>query len=482
MKTAASPARARAFGAGAASFVVALWVCAFTYMLRTLDFAPVSALISQEDHLYDAIHSPDIRLRKYAHRVVFIDIDDAAVGKWSSREEASSPRLPLPDNTPRALIAQLVKYVRKAQAKVVYLDFDFRDSLTGDEDLKAELEQPNPTPILIPTFFTSGRLPSCQNQGAARPPTELQTVFSSLTGPAKPAQAVNAKDLPSITLVHPVLTRGAYGLTEGACSFYRVHLASEGEVVSREAAMVRAVAFANEDAPTCKPGEACVTTPDLSRPETLPIRWTIGRDTDLKHDSADKSLVYARVKAGNLVQYQSVPDPVGGEADVLKDAIVVIGSTGQWSEDTLATPVGDLQGALAHVNFALSLQSFDDEVPLLAQFGLDVVFLIIATVVAVRWCWLPTYEALARKAELSARQRLWRIFFETCVFAICGLVFAAVSVILLLVFRLGFLAGWRFGILSFFVGTIAGLMIELCSAAADGAREWAERYMTRTRS
>ncbi len=168
MKKAQQPsADARAVGAGAASLVIALWVCVFTYALRTLDFAPVRALITKEDHLYDAIHSPDVSLLKNAHRVVFIDIDDEAVRKWNTREDVSPSSAPLSNDTPRKLIAQLARVSRDAQAKVVFLDFDFRNSVPDDKDLHAELAKTNRPPILIPTFFTSGRLPPCDDQGGA---------------------------------------------------------------------------------------------------------------------------------------------------------------------------------------------------------------------------------------------------------------------------------------------------------------------------
>jgi CHASE2 domain-containing sensor protein len=165
-------ADARAWGAGAACLAIALLVCGFTYVLRALDFAPLRDLIIKEDHLYDMIHSPDIRLLSNAHRVVFIDINDAAVTRWDRPDDAPPPNgpLPLPNNTPRKLIAQLAGFARKAEAKVIYLDFDFRNTLPDDGDLYTQLARTDQPLILIPTFFTSGRLPPCEDQGDAQPP------------------------------------------------------------------------------------------------------------------------------------------------------------------------------------------------------------------------------------------------------------------------------------------------------------------------
>jgi CHASE2 domain-containing sensor protein len=480
MKKARQPsADARAVGAGAACLAVALLVCAFTYVLRAVDFGPLRALIVEEDHLYDAIRAPDVRPLKNAHRVVFIDIDDETVSKWNAPDGAPPPSAPLPNNTPRKLIAQLAKFARDAHAKVIFLDFDFRNALPDDKALHDELAQTDKPPILIPTFFTSGRPPRCEDQTDARPPTELETAFSDLTELSKDPPPASGKGLPSIALVHPLLTLGAYGLPEGACSSYRVHFGSQGEIVWREAAMARAVAMAIADSSPCDPADQCIKTPDLTNPELLPIRWTRDDGGAKGNAGDDRVLVYARVKAGFLVKYQSLRDPSAEESAVLKDAIVVIGTTAQWSEDTLATPLGDLQGVLAHVNFALSLQSFNDEAPPFLQLLLDIVFIGVATVVTVFAYWRPIFRSLTQEGRLSVRQRLSRLFSEATIFVICGVFFALGSAALLASgFR--FLAGWRFGILTFIVGSIVVLMIEVCSAVADTAREWAEDYYDAT--
>ena len=499
-------ADARAWGAGAACLAIALLVCGFTYVLRALDFAPLRDLIIKEDHLYDMIHSPDIRLLSNAHRVVFIDINDAAVTRWDRLDDAPPPNgpLPLPNNTPRKLIAQLAGFARKAEAKVIYLDFDFRNTLPDDGDLYAQLARTDQPLILIPTFFTSGRLPPCENQSDTqppKPPTELATVLADLTEPPKNQPPGSESKLPSIALVHPVLTLGAYGLPEGVCSSYRVRFGPERELVWREAAMVRAVQLATADPSACKSGDACIQTPDPAKPDILPIRWTIGNDVTEKHASVDngaktsvprisaakvdsvsasndQKLAYLRLEAASLVKYHKVPDPTGAEFGTLKDAIVVIGSTTQWSEDTLATPLGDLQGVLAHVNFALSLQSVDDEASIWVQLLLDGFFTAAAAIATVYWCWRPTFRALGVGAPLPLRLRLRRSISEAGVFVGCGLLFAAFSAILLAI-GARFLAGWRFGILSLIVGAIVGLMIEVCSAIADAMRDFVEGRMTR---
>jgi CHASE2 domain-containing sensor protein len=480
---------ARSVGAAMASLVLALLICGFTFLLRAVDFAPLRALVMTEDHLYDAIHAPDVRLLKNAHQVVFIDIDDNAVEKWTGRanKDLNSSERPKPsrNNTPHGLIAELAGLARKASAAVVFLDFDFRDRLAddidrdGDRSLHDELAKKSDTPVLIPTFFTAGVLPPCVNQSDQIAPAELETVFSDLT---EAGQSGSAKELPSVALVHPVLALGAYGLPEGACSAYHVQFG--GEMVAREAAMVRAVELAIAGSP-CEPAEQCVKLPGLDTPEIVPIRWAIGNDTDQKHDGADsggendgkRNLAYARVKASSLVTYQGLVDSPKMDSGVLKDAIVVIGSTARWSEDTLSTPLGNLQGVLAHVNLALSLESANDEIPLWEQFGLDVVF-IAAAAAAVPLVWYYLYKKLGLAAEPSARQQLWHFLLETGLFVVFGIVFAAICA-LLLYSGSRLTAGWRFGLLTFVVGSIVALLIEVCSAVSEGARKATEHCMTR---
>jgi len=97
---------------------------------------------------------------------------------------------------------------------------------------------------------------------------------------------------------------------------------------------------------------------------------------------------------------------------------------------------------------------------------------------AVPLCWRRTFESMERGVRLSARRWLWRVVLETGLFLGFGLVFAAGSA-LLLYFGFRFLAGWRFGLLSFIVGSIVVLLIEVCSAVSESARDAAESYMTR---
>ena len=113
----------------------------------------------------------------------------------------------------------------------------------------------------------------------------------------------------------------------------------------------------------------------------------------------------------------------------------------------------------------------------MAQFGLDVFFIIVAAMVTIPLCWLPTFKSMVQGARLPVRRRLQRVFLEAFVILVCGLLFAVVSWFLSRHWNV--LHGWRFGILLFIVGTIVVLLIEFCSAVADGTEEAVEGYMMR---
>ena len=434
-KTQQRSADARAVGAGAACLAVALLVCGFTYVLRAVDFGPLRALIMEEDHLYDVIRAPEVRPLKNAHRVVFIDIDDETVKTWNTPDGAPPSNAPLPNNTPRKLIAQLARFARDAHAKVIFLDFDFRNSLPDDADLHAELAQTDKPPILIPTFFTSGRPPRCEDQTDARSPTELETAFSDLTELSKDPPPGSGKGLPSIALVHPLSDarrlraagRRMFVLSRALRFPGRDGLAGGGDGARGP--------NGHRGFSPCEPADQCIKTLDFTNPELLPVRWTIGKDTDQKYAPPDNSgpkgnaserlLVYSRVKADFLVKYQGLRDPSAEQSAVLKDAIVVIGTTAQWSEDTLATPLGDLQGVLAHVNFALSLQSFNDEAPPFAA------ALFRHRLPRRRHCrygpcsyWRPIFRSLGPRGQTFRATAVSRLFSEAGVFVICGVFFA----------------------------------------------------------
>jgi hypothetical protein len=215
---------------------------------------------------------------------------------------------------------------------------------------------------------------------------------------------------------------------------------------------------------------------DLAEPKWLPIRWTVGNDVEQKPRAGSDQIAYRRIKAGLFFTSAKGAASIDLKP-LLSGAIVIIGTTARFSNDTLSTPVGEIQGALAHVNLALSLESEPGEASLLEQFSIDVVLIILASVATIIWCWRPTYEALAAGERLSLKRRLLRLGRETVVILVCGFVFGLVSWGAIWIFG-DIPTGWRFGLLVFAVGAIVVYLIECCSAVASAAEEWAEEFTT----
>jgi CHASE2 domain-containing sensor protein len=270
--------------------------------------------------------------------------------------------------------------------------------------------------------------------------------------------------------VHAVVTVGAYGLVEGVCSSFRIR--SGEEEVPRMAAMMRAVNLAQA------PGDAVTLGSDepLS-PHMIPMQWWIQDDTELLHDQANK-LAYARIKASLLMRNQII-DTNGIDLSTVENAIVILGSTHQAAADIHATPIGDLSGALVHANFGLELQSIPERnVPVAVQFLLDVFLIVVSSILTIPLCWLPIYRSLPPGARITTGDRMFRLVREGVVVAIFGALFATVIVLLTRFFG-GFLAAWRFGMLSFVLCAGIVLLIELIFAVAEAAAEVAEAITIR---
>ena len=443
---------ARSIGAATACLIVGLLVCVGVYLLRAVNFGPLSALVSFQDRLYTILAPPALKLLPAAHPVIFLDIDDEALRRWGTAGSGSG-------GTPRKLIAQLVSVLRDANASVIFLDFDFSSHLPDDQDLATELARHSKTPVLLPRFFGFGILPACKAPLAdATPPIELDTAFDDAIREG------------TVSSVHAVVTLGAYGLVEGVCSSIRIR--SGKDQAPRTAAMIRAVDIARAGGDAGTPGSK-----ESLSPYMIPIRWWIQDNTELRHDQANK-LAYARIKASLLVRNQGIVT-TGIDLSAVDHAIVILGSTHQAAGDTHATPIGDLPGALVHANLGLELQSFPEKtVPVSIQFLLDLLLIVVSSILTIPLCWLPIYRSLPPGASITRGNRMFRLVHEGFVVAMFGALFAAVIVLLTRFFG-GFLAAWRFGMLSFVLCAGIGLLIELVCAVAEAAAEMAEAITIR---
>jgi CHASE2 domain-containing sensor protein len=319
--------------------MIGLLVCSFTYLLRAVDFAPLRLLVSFEDRLYEKLIPPALELKNGFHPIILVDIDGEAMRKWGAPRGAAS-------GTPRTLIADLTRVLRHAGAAVIFLDYDLRIHLRDDSALREELAKPSDTPVLLPMFFSSGILPQCEEQSDDHAPIELETIFDS------------SSNIRSVVSVHSIVALGAYGLVDGTCSSYRVRVGDTEELVSRQAAMLRAVELAQ-----LSPRRHTALA-DHSRPYLIPTRWWVQNDTQLLHDQTGR-LAYARIHASLYVRKNTI-DTGGVDLSALENAVVIVSSTHRWSEDLHATPVGYLSGALVQANLGLGIQSYPSkEIPLL---------------------------------------------------------------------------------------------------------------------
>lgn len=460
--------RARAIGAAVESTVLALLVCLATYCLRAADFAPLRDLVAAEDRLYAHL-VPDLPdLAAGYHPILFVDIDDEAIRKWGLVKGAAG-------GTPRRMIAELTHILREAGAAVVLLDYDFRSPMPDDADLREELSRPSRTPVLLTTRFATARIQSCDDQPPEAAPAEIETVFDAVTY-AHP-----------VGLVHPVIQQGSFGFVEKVCTAYRTWVGQPQQLVNRPAAMFQAVRLANGNVapPACPDGDnaACLVS----------IRWFIGKDTDILPDRSDRT-AYARIKASLYLReggHEGGIDRVGSidvshaDLSAIGGAIAIVSSTHRWADDTHTTPVGDLPGALVHANIGLQLQARPMvEVPLVFQFGADVLLAILAGWLTHALCWKPIFRAEESRARSGAAKpsrfastvvRFAREF--AVVLAFVAAVFFGCDA--LLIFYGDCLAGWRFGILSAIVGAVAALFIESVNALAHAAAAYAESRQAR---
>jgi CHASE2 domain-containing sensor protein len=435
---------ARSVGACTTCLMVALLVCVLTYLLRAVDFPPLRALVSLEDRLYTLLIPPPLELENGFHAIIFVEIDDEAIRRWGARSGAAG-------GTPRTLLAEITHMLRRARASVIFLDYDFRNQLQGDSALRAELATYSATPVLLPKYFSSGLLPPCDEQTEEKAPIELETVFD---------------DLPSgnaVAPVHSIVVLGAYGLIDGTCSAYKVRVGGANEIVLRTAAMLRALQLAG------------LSRVDSALPHLIPIRWWIQNDTELLRDRAGK-LAYARINTSLYIHKDRI-DLEGITPSSFQNAIVIVGSTHRWSGDVFATPVGELPGALVHANLGLELESYSSkEVPLPAQFIVEAVLILLSVIITFFVCWYPIYKRLP--GQLSLLARVFRLFREGLVIIVFGIMVA--GSFLLLARSLGdCLAGWRFGMLSFIIGALVVLLIEVIAAIADAAAKLAEALADR---
>jgi CHASE2 domain-containing sensor protein len=440
------------------AFAISALVCILTYGLRCADFAPLRELIAFEDRAYRVLSPPSaVQLPPNFASIVFVDIDDNTLnnlhlpafstscpGSTSDRPSGSEASPNPAAGTPRGIIAAIVKVMRAAHARVVFLDYDFRNSLSNDAPLDWELRcetsaKLGSTMILVPHFFTTGLTPTCGNQADVLSVVnrrQLDTVFDAHLN----------QDL--VKPVHPVVE--GHELVEGICLAYPMLDKRSDRLVMLPAAMARAVSFVRGD-----------STPIDAQKMSMLRRWLIRRDTAvLPADQTDR-LGYLRISANVLLRnvMQEDGNIEFGALDMsrLQNIIAIVGSTHAGAGDIYRTPVGNLPGALVHANIGLELQMPEvQDRPLWVQFVLDIAVLAIFAVL-----WIPCgywiYRWISSNEEMPIVGRMLQCAMEMFV------MFALATFFFVITAQAPIVSGWRFAFLSFVLGTIVVFLIEIFS-------------------
>jgi hypothetical protein len=453
--------------------MIALGVCLISYALRGVHFSPLARLVSFEDQLYDIVFNPKAIFQENAAPIVFVDIDDDAIGFWRSQNAGavSEADSAVYNNTPRALIARLTHEMRAAGAAVIYLDFDFRSHLRDRDDeetLHAELARPDTgsAVVLAPVFFAR-RESEPTAEGAKRQAPELIELPTILDGDAKQGR---------VTLVHPLFEQGPFGIVDGAP--HSIQARFDGQTVSRVSAMRAAVVIVRKRAGS-PPGEEAEDASPVDRI----YRWDISAATPKL--TSDDHLRYLRIPAGWLLGPSGGQTTSGEDRSKLKGVIVVISATTLWSSDTHDTPVGERHGALLHLNLAYDLQLQPMAEPAFwVELVMDVIVLAIGAATTTLGFYV-FFRRLKPGPRLTFAQHLGRLSLEIVIAFVLGVAvfFLAPYAVSALGRSLGrplqMLDGWRFGVLTYLICAFIVLAIEAITTIADAVSGYAQDRIDR---
>lgn len=431
----------RTAGRLVAAFVTGVIVFSGVKLLDVFDFAPVKYLTELDERLYLSLSNPPPALPVDARPVLFLDVNDESV-RDDSGGHAS--------RTPREILAFLVRWAKRSEAAVIFLDIDLRDptSDAADAALDEALKADGP-PVLVPQFFRSRTFPVCG-----------QPLDSKLVGASLMDLAIG-RDAPTVR-VHALFEPGVTGTANGFCSAYTFRDDRSGGRNSIMAAMEAAVLIARGD-PCWKVGQ-----PSCPAPEEKPIAWYIPDEPRPPKSGA----AFARVPAIFLKPPQQgwsaearVPPHI---LPVSKGAIVIVGASHQSSDDKIRTPLGYMPGALVHANAAVSLQTVHPGE--LGRLWPELLFLFAAPAATAFVCRRRIYRNLGKRRRLSPRHKLHEVWIELAIsLAIWG---GFCAVVLLATERSD---SWRFGIIGGLVSIGIVCLSSVTQIAGDQSHDWGAR-------
>ena len=447
---------AKALHAGIQAFIIAVIVCVGTYALRDANFGPLDQLVKSEEWAYlNSIPEP-LKARGAVHPLIFVDIDDEALTQWrpaafrtSCGTEVAGPaafQTPRPAaGTPQRLLAELIALIR-AHAGVIILDIDLRTPHADYEALAQELrcekatDGQDLTPVLLPHYFVDpapGCLDKANLEGTGI--AEQDTAFDGASSRVIP--------------VHSLVHSGGFGMLEGACTSYRVDAPGEW----RESVMEVALRMARDPHP--------IERHEHETPKVETLRWLIGPEvTRVDTEGEHRVLAYLRVPAlffmvdgevrGDDLNWPDRPKP-----------IVIVGSTHTGAGDKYSTPLGRMPGALVQANLGLGMQL--EEEPILSlrwQLLIEVVLLAIGCSIfslayLIGLIIVRNYKPRTMDDVLNhvRRELLTTISTAATMVLVAVLMFYVIQFVPVQ----SFLPAWRFGVLSFFLGAVVVVVIEI---------------------
>jgi CHASE2 domain-containing sensor protein len=435
---------ARTAGAFAAAFVIAVAVNLIVAGLTYMQFGPLLFVEEFDNRFYTRLSPPPITASNI-HRIVFVDIDNAAM------RAAMRGQAPTTDTrTPRRLLATMIQKIRDSGASVLFLDIDLRVPARDDDLLLAALRATGP-PVLLPQFITGDANPQCIPGS--------QALFMPMAFRA-----------PFVYPVHGMLEQAPFGMVAGLCSSYQNGPDSERDPPTIFAAMWAAVKIARTSGHSLEP---------LLQPPVVevPITWRLTPGMfDFPPDKQVK--VFYRIPATLLIKFADT------DLSIFNGSIVIVGSTHDGSELPLRTPIGDMPGALVHANAALSIQDPGPEEPIAFKvFHWGVEIFVLPLIAGA--CWWAFFRNPKSEGESTLPQRGVRLVQELLLTIGLWPILTAVGALLGAILY-GYSGALRFGALGFFVRVGLVVAIESISALAErserSTRYWVQGRINNRRS
>jgi CHASE2 domain-containing sensor protein len=401
---------AKAMGKAAAALLLGIGVYAAVEFLSVIHFPPIMFIMEYDEQLYARLTPPPPVTRADLHPVILVEVNDATL---------SDAGLKPGDRTPRSVLAGIIDFASRNHAAAIFVDIDLRDAAPDDDRLRQAIQEAtrhSGTPVLVPQLVDSRSFPTCLT-GPLRGEGVLPALLPLAVG----------GDTPVIP-VHGYFEPGWMGTAQAVCSAYPIGPYGNGAYTRLPAAMWEAVDIS--PGMPCHSAAAAANEPSADQPfaNLEPITWRLNNHTTAVPFGVPPRWAFLR-KPANLLKEPGTnwdtPQPAKNvDVSAFVCAIVIIGATGSGSSDLVSTPIGEMPGALAHANLALSLQDPYSEGPV-ARLAFDFLFLVLAPAVTAMVCWWPLFRAnkgdgtgsrmLRTVLELLVTLLLW---FCLCLFVI----------------------------------------------------------------